>query len=154
MFEVVLFIFLGLILLGLEIFIVSFGLLTLSAIICFYWAYQLRILDEAGSSPLRLQTLGSLVVSGLAFLLYLAYGSWKVRALRRKRGPEVARVIYLETPHQGQVEWNGERWRFQSSQELCLEDHVQIERVEGLTLFVKKVISSDSAAADSLKKND
>lgn len=128
----------GLLFLGLEIFIVSFGLLTLGALVCFYWAFQMAQAVELASNPFRVQVLAAVVVSGLCFLSYLAYGGWKLKRRRQLAPLQRVKVIHLDSAQEGYVEWNGERWHFKSPTPVTLGDELVVDRIEGLVVFVSK----------------
>jgi membrane-bound serine protease (ClpP class) len=139
MLEVGLWVILGLVLLGLEVFIISFGILTLAAVSCFYLSFQMARQEVLLSPPWRLQVLAGVIVTGILFLAYLAHGSWQLRHRRRSKTQEEALVIHLDSANAGQVDWHGERWRFQSKQPVAMGDKVRIERVEGLLVWCEKL---------------
>lgn len=138
MIEIGLWIVLGMVLLGLEIFIVSLGMLFVGALGCFYWAYLLLNGPLLSHDPLKVQILAGIIFCGLSFLVYLSLDAWKRKHQVSSIKKEQARVIHLDSSNEGQVEWRGERWHFRSKQELKLEDVVTIDSVEGLTMTVSK----------------
>ncbi|MEY4616918.1 MAG: hypothetical protein RJB66_1878 [Pseudomonadota bacterium] len=138
MIEIGLWIVLGIVLLGLEIFIVSLGMLFIGALACFYWAYLLLNMPLLSHDPLRVQILAGIIFCGLSFLAYLALDTWRRKHKLSTTKKEQARVIHLDSSCEGQAEWRGERWHFRSKQELKIGDDVTIDSVEGLTITVSK----------------
>lgn len=138
MFEILLWVSLGMVLLGLEVFIMSLGMLFVGALGCFYWAYILSTMPEVVYDSLRVQVLSGLIVCAASFLVYLAFDSWKLKKHPRHKKKEHAKVIYLDSGQEGQVEWQGERWHFRSDVALSMGEDVVIEKVEGLTVIVSR----------------
>ncbi|MFP4516030.1 MAG: NfeD family protein [Desulfovibrionales bacterium] len=135
-----LFILLGLLLFFLEIFVSSFGLLSLAGIVALFIGSLVLYRVEYGFPALPLQTITTTVI-GVSLLLGLAvYLVTKAQTRKPELGLEAligqrADVLRWENG-QGQVLVRGEVWRAVSDTSFGKGDVVQVTAVEGLTLHV------------------
>ncbi len=140
----VLLILLGLLLLGLEIKVTSYGMLTVGGIISLLFGSM--ILIDAPEPELQLSPRFVLpVVIGFAtigiVLVRLGLASLRKRAVSGQEGmlgaaAEVVRDISLDRA--GQVRVKGEIWRATAGEALSAGTRVRVTGIEGLTLVVQK----------------
>lgn len=127
-----------------EIFVPSFGALGIGGIIAFVLGgiFLFDPSQTAYSLPLLTILPTALVFGGL--MIGIGYLLLKNRKLRVQTGYEemlgkVAKVKHLETSRTGSAQVHGELWKFESQEDLNMNDQVVVTAVDGLTLKVKKV---------------
>jgi membrane-bound serine protease (ClpP class) len=133
----------GVALLIAESFVASFGVLGAGGIVAFI-AGSLFLFDPQTSGgyrlPLDLIVTTSLIL-GLS-MFGLAYMAFKTRDVRRKGsyddllGETGVVVVVDENQQSGQLEVNGETWRFESKEKISVDQKVVINQYKGLTLTV------------------
>jgi membrane-bound serine protease (ClpP class) len=134
----------GLVLLGLEVKVASFGLLTVGGMLSLIFGSMM--LFDSSSPELRV----SLSVVLPVVLAFTAIAAFLVRlGLTSQRRPAVTgmegmlnevgeAITAMEAGTPGRVRVRGEVWRAISNARLNPGDHVRITNVEGLTLTVRK----------------
>tara|TARA_B100001248_G_C27392140_1_gene463080 strand:- start:2095 stop:3351 length:1257 start_codon:yes stop_codon:yes gene_type:complete len=137
-------IILGIVFFILELFVPSFGALGIGGIIAFALG-GVFMFDSASyyQLPLGQIVLSSLFLGLVMFgIVYMAARTFKLKktmGLESAIG-ETAEVVYLKegSTKEGEVMWRGERWRFQSQEDVKLEETVVITSKKGFQLKVKK----------------
>jgi membrane-bound serine protease (ClpP class) len=134
----------GLLLLGLEVKVTSFGLLTLGGVISLIFGSMILIDSTAPELQLSLGVVIPVVLGFTAIAAFLV--RLGLAAQRRapvtgiegmlNEGGEVITAIVEAAP--GRVRVRGEIWQAVSNAPLQPGDHVRITNVEGLTLTVRK----------------
>jgi membrane-bound serine protease (ClpP class) len=126
-----------------EIFIPSFGALGIGGIIAFVLGgiFLFDPSQTAYSLPLVTILPTAIVFGGL--MTGIGYLLLRTRKLKVQTGSEemlgkVAKVKYLESSRTGNTQVIGELWKFESQDDLNLNDQIIVIAVEGLTLKVKK----------------
>lgn len=127
-----------------EIFIPSFGALGIGGIIAFILGgiFLFDPSQTAYSLPLVTILPTALVFGGL--MIGLGYLLLQNRKLKVQTGSEemlgkIGKVKSLENSRTGNAQLFGELWRFESQDDLTLNDQIVVIAVQGLTLKVKKV---------------
>lgn len=127
-----------------EIFVPSFGALGIGGIIAFVLGgiFLFDPSQTAYSLPLFTILPTALVFGGL--MIGIGYLVLRNRKLKVQTGSEemigkVAKVKHLETARTGSVQVFGELWKFESSEDLNVNDQIVVIAVNGLTLKVKKI---------------
>jgi len=138
-------ILLGLVLFVLEIKVVSFGLLSVGGLVCFFIGSLILFDFEYGMSGLPLSTIAgvsiglALVVGAAVFLVIRAHRRRPEQGMQALIGQKAK--VRTWSSGQGQVFVRGEVWSATASdaQEIEPGDLVEVTQVEGLTLTVHKV---------------
>lgn len=127
-----------------EVKIYSYGLLTLLASLSFGFGSFYLIEKSSGVSiSMSLIIIASVVLVGLTVLL--VYLGLNAQRKRKSSGSESligaeAKVTNEIFPDKtGEITILGERWRAKSNEHFAVNDTVIIEKVIGLTVFVKKI---------------
>jgi membrane-bound serine protease (ClpP class) len=135
-------ILLGVLLMILEAFVTSFGVLGFGGVVSFFLG-SLFLFDPLTSGyqlPLGLILPTTLVLGALMFgIAYLALSTrrrTKQSDFSVLEGREAV-VCFLDSDKEGQVEINGEIWGFRAENPVALQDKVVVVKHEGLTLIVK-----------------
>lgn len=134
---------LGVVFLIAEIFVTSFGVLGIGGIIAFVLG-GIFLFDPAHTGyvlPLLTILPTALVFGGLMF--GVGYLMLKTRKLKVQTGSEEmigknAKVWKLESVRSGNVKLHGEIWKFESQEDLKVNDPIVVVAVDGLTLKVKR----------------
>ena len=145
----VLLILLGLILMMAEAFVPSFGALGLGGMASFVFG-GLLLFDSSAtgvSLPLYVLLVPALLLGAISFFLArLAYKSFEKKKTRKKFDYKDLRgkVVSLGEQGEGQIEIQGETWKFHSSSSVALGEEVQVIDKKGLTFEVQKIKKQDS----------
>lgn len=140
----------GLIMLGFaliigEIFITSFGILTIGSIISFL--FGLRVLfDSEKSAGVAVSMWVIIIIIALLISMALLIGRLIIKDFSRKpvtgleamEGEEAEVMEWNSNKHSGKVMVHGEIWNAVCSGEIKKGDKVKIIRAEGLTLHIEK----------------
>jgi membrane-bound serine protease (ClpP class) len=137
----------GIALLILEVFIVSYGILSISGLIAFTMGSLFLFHGEGGfisvQYPVIISSLAGVVVSIGLILWYLYSESKKLKKTEDFFLPIGARghVLTKLAPEEYQVKVRGEIWKARSNQELQVDDLVEVASVdsEHLIISIKKV---------------
>ncbi len=126
-----------------EIFVTSFGVLGIGGIIAFVLGgiFLFDSSQTAYSLPLMTILPAALVFGGM--MIGIGYLLLRTRKLRVQTGFEemvgkTGKVRVLNSAKTGSVKLHGELWKFESQDDLSLNDEIQVIAVSGLTLKVKK----------------
>ena len=138
-------ILLGLLLLGLEIKVTSYGMLTAGGVISLLLGSMILIDAPEPELQLSLQFVVPVVVGFAAigiFLARLGLAAQRRRAVSGEAGMvgaigEVLLAINSDRP--GQVRVHGEIWRAVAPEPIAAGARVQVTRIDGLTLTVQKL---------------
>lgn len=134
----------GVVLLIAEAFVAGFGILGLGGLISFFIG-SLFLFDpaESGYSLSLAVILPTTLIVGslLIFVAYLAFSSRKVKP-QTGTAPMLNHVgivtqVLKDDSKVGYIEIEGELWRVASEKPLSVGDHVVVQKIEGLTLYVK-----------------
>lgn len=134
----------ALILFVFEVKIISYGVLTLFGVIAFSIGSYYLIEKSSGMSI----SISFIIVAScllIAFSILLLYLGLNAQKTRKSTGSESllgseAIVSSEITPEKaGEIIHLGERWRANSSENISKGEKVLIEKVSGLTVFVKKI---------------
>ena len=134
----------GLVLLGLEVKVTSFGLLTVGGALSLIFGSMMLIDSTAPELQLSLGVVVPVVVGFTAiaaFLVRLGLTAQRKPAVTGMAGMlnesgEALTAIEPGTP--GSVRTHGEIWRAMASESIAPHDRVRVTSVEGLTLTVRK----------------
>lgn len=140
---------LALILLGVafiiaEVFVASFGILGIGGILSFVVGSLLLFDREATGYALPWTLIAAVTIVVAGFLLGVGYLAVRTLRGRRKdadfdlKTKKVKLVSVDSHGRSGQVEIQGELWKFISEDELKLTDEVQVNSRQGLTLRISK----------------
>lgn len=137
---------LGIILLIMEVRIVSYGLLTVGGVLCLFLG-SLMLFDSPytfmrASIPLILAfTLGTIGVA--LFLVTMVVRSYKKQVATGMEGMINARgEVTIWNNGSGKVFVHGEIWNAACDEELVMGDQIEVVKIEGMKLFVKKLHNS------------
>lgn len=133
----------ALILLIFEIKVVSYGILTFFGTLSFaFGAYYLIEKNSGVSVSMSIIIISSLALAALSiFLLYLGLNAQKNRKSLGSEsliGTEAVVSSAIYTDKNGEILVLGERWRAKSDENIEIGEKVIIEKVSGLTMFVRK----------------
>ncbi|MDG3086283.1 nodulation protein NfeD [Vibrio hannami] len=149
---------LGLIIVGLalllaESMIPSFGLLGFGGIVAFILGSLFLIDSELPELQVSLWIIYVIAAISSAFIIFVFRRLWTIRHKERVSGAEsligVTGHVAKGNQHKGYVFVRGERWAARCDQRLYKDDLIQVERVEGLTLIVKKAEKDKSDDGNS-----
>jgi membrane-bound serine protease (ClpP class) len=136
-------IFLGIIMLILEMFVPSFGALGVGGIIAFILGgiFLFDTSQTAYHLPLYTILPTALVLGGL--MIGIGFLALRNRKIKVKTGSEnmigkKLKIAFLENSRKGKVKYHGEFWNFESHSDVEEGDQVIVTEVNGLTLKVKK----------------
>jgi membrane-bound serine protease (ClpP class) len=138
-------ILLGLLLLGLEIKVTSYGMLTVGGVVSLVLGSMILIDAPEPDLQLDLRFVVPVIVGFTAigvFLVRLALVAQRKRSVTGEAGMvgAVADVLLAITPEQpGQVRAHGEIWRAAAAEPIAAGARVRVTAVEGLTLTVQKI---------------
>jgi len=141
----VLLILLGLLLLGLEIKVTSYGMLTVGGVVSLVLGSMILIDAPEPELQLSLQFVVPVIVGFTAigvFLVRLALAAQRKRSVTGESGMigTVADVVAAIAPGQaGQVRVHSEIWRATASETIATGSRVRVTGIEGLTLTVQKL---------------
>ncbi|HRP01266.1 MAG TPA: nodulation protein NfeD [Candidatus Kapabacteria bacterium] len=139
-------IFLAIILFILEIFIQSYALLTIGGIVSFTFGSLLLI--DSPEEFMRV-SLSLIIVSTLLTALLFGTIVWLgIKAQNKKKAQNVSEMSGMQgyslsaftTGNNGKVHLNGEIWQAISLDDIEKGDKVEVEKIEGFKLIVKKII--------------
>jgi membrane-bound serine protease (ClpP class) len=127
-----------------EVKVFSYGALTLLATLSFgFGSYYLIDKSSGVSISMSFIIIASLVLVGLAVLLiYLGLNAQKKRKSTGSEaliGAEAKVTEEINSEKNGEIIILGERWRAQSNEKISKNETVIIEKVSGLTVFVRKI---------------
>lgn len=127
-----------------EIFVTSFGFLGIGGIVAFVLGGLFLFDSSQTAYSLPLVTILPTAIVFGGTMIGLGYLLLRTRKLKVQTGSEEmlakkGKVKSLETPRIGNVQVHGELWKFESQDDLVINDHVEVIAVNGLTLKVKKV---------------
>jgi membrane-bound serine protease (ClpP class) len=134
----------GLLLLGLEVKVASFGLLTIGGVLSLIFGSMMLIDSTAPELQLSLGVVVPVVLGFTAiaaFLVRLGLAAQRRSAVTGMEGmlnEPAASLTAIEPGTPGRVRVHGEIWRAVSDNRIEPGDHVRITNVEGLTLTVRK----------------
>lgn len=136
-------IFLGVVLMILEIFVTSFGVLGAGGVVAFFLGSVFLFDPQTSGYDLPLSTiLPTTVLLGMV-MLGIAWLALSTRKLRNQAdfgvllGKEGHVTMLDESKKSGQIHVNGEIWKFKSKQELEMGDNVIVTKHKGFTLHVQ-----------------
>jgi membrane-bound serine protease (ClpP class) len=138
-------ILLGLLLLGLEIKVTSYGMLTVGGVISLVFGSMILIDAPEPELQLSLQVVVPVVIGFTAigvFLVRLALVAQRIRSVTGESGMvgAVADVLQPIAPDRpGQVRAHGEIWRAAAPEAIDAGARVRVTGIEGLTLTVEKM---------------
>jgi membrane-bound serine protease (ClpP class) len=141
----VLLILLGLLLLGLEIKVTSYGMLTVGGVVSLVLGSMILIDAPEPELRLSMQFVVPVIVGFTAigvFLVRLALAAQRKRSVTGESGMigTVADVVATIAPGQaGQVRVHSEIWRATASETIATGSRVRVTGIEGLTLIVQKL---------------
>jgi membrane-bound serine protease (ClpP class) len=132
---------LGLGLFAAEVFIPSYGVLSIGGVIAFSLGAVMLIDSDAPGFGVPRALIGALALITLGFVLMLATMMLRVRRRAPSSGVRtmigvVGEVVEADGPD-GWVELEGERWRARGAQALARGQRVRVVRVDGLTIEVE-----------------
>lgn len=135
---------LGIIFLVAEVFVSSFGILGIGGVVSFFVGSVLLFDREVTGYTLPWTLIGFVTLILAGFLL--GVGFLALRTLRRRKKDadydlKTKKVKLVSVDSQGragQVEIQGEFWKFTSDEELKVTDAVEVINRQGLTLKIKK----------------
>ena len=134
-------IILGLIFFIVEAFTPTFGLFTLGGIISFILG-SIMLFNQPEFIKVSLKTIVPLVVTLGTFSLFVLTKIIQAHFRKSLSGKEglIGKVgtAYTDISQSGKIFIHGEIWNAQSDEEIKKEEKVEVIRVEGLTLTVKK----------------
>ena len=134
----------GLLLLGLEVKVASFGLLTVGGVLSLIFGSMMLIDSTAPEMQVSLSVIVPVVLGFTAIAVFLV--RLGLKALRTppvtgvegmvNEGGEALTPIGPGTP--GRVQTHGEIWRAVASEPIAPHDRVRVTSIDGLTLTVRK----------------
>lgn len=135
---------LGLAFLVAEIFVTSFGALGIGGIIAFVLGgiFLFDSTQTAYSLPLMTILPTAIVFGGVMIgigMLLLRTKGLKVQTGSEEMLGKKGKVKSLENSKEGNVQVHGELWKFESQDDLIINDQIKVIAVDGLTLKVKKI---------------
>lgn len=138
-------IFLGVFLVILEIYITSFGLLFLVGLACFVMGSLFLFHDESGfisiEYPVIYSTLAG-VLGGMGFIVWFLFKDRKNKRTEHFFLPQgsLGTILTKADPTSYQVKVRGEIWKAISSENLEIDDQVEVESVDQqkLVIYIKK----------------
>jgi membrane-bound serine protease (ClpP class) len=134
----------GLLLLGLEVKVTSFGLLTVGGVVSLIFGSMMLIDSSAPELQLSLGVVAPIVIgfTGIAaFLVQLGLAAQRRKAVTGVEGmlEEVGVTLTpIEPAAGGRVAVHGETWRATSAEHILIGERVRITGIDGLTLTVRK----------------
>ncbi len=138
-------IFLGLVFLILEIFVPSFGILGIGGLISLFVGSVFLFDRETSGYALSLPLIFTVVSILAVFFFGIGYLALKTMRLKTRDTDHdllvaTGSVLFVEEDgHKGQLRITGEVWKFTSNDVLAVNDKVQVQERQGLTLKIKKV---------------
>lgn len=149
---------LALVLLAAEFMVVSYGLLTLGALVCFTLGGLMLI--DSPDEALRLQlsdmlplTLGIGLVA--AFLISLVVRAQRTPAMAGADGMIGAEgIVTLALDPHGKIETRGEFWNAESAVPVPEGARVRVTALNGLTVTVEPVVVPDAPAASTSNEGE
>jgi membrane-bound serine protease (ClpP class) len=134
----------GLLLLGLEVKVTSFGLLTVGGVVSLIFGSMMLIDSSAPELQLSLGVVAPIVIgfTGIAaFLVQLGLAAQRRKAVTGIEGmlEEIGVTLTpIEPAEGGRVAVHGETWRATSAEHIPSGERVRITGIDGLTLTVRK----------------
>jgi membrane-bound serine protease (ClpP class) len=134
----------GLLLLGLEVKVTSFGLLTVGGVVSLIFGSMMLIDSTAPELQLSLGVVAPIVIgfTGIAaFLVQLGLAAQRRKAVTGVEGmlEEIGVTLTpIEPAAGGRVAVHGETWRATSAEDIPSGERVRITGIDGLTLTVRK----------------
>lgn len=135
---------LGVVFLIAEIFITSFGFLGIGGIIAFVLGGLFLFDSSQTAYSLPLMTILPTAIVFGGTMIGIGYMLLRSRNLKVQTGSEEmlgkkGKVKSLESARLGNIQVHGELWKFESQEDLIINDQVEVIAVNGLTLKVKKI---------------
>lgn len=136
---------LGFVLIISEIFITSFGLLTVGSVVSFIFGLR-ALFDSERSAGVTVSMWVTIIIIAILISIALLIGRLIIKDFSRKpvtgleamEGVEADVIEWDSQKHTGKVMVHGEIWNAVCSMEIMKGDKVKIVRADGLTLHVEK----------------
>lgn len=133
----------GVFLLVLEVFIVSYGILSIAGIIAFVMGSLFLFHGDTGFISVQYPVIISTLAGTAAAVGFIVWYLWKDKKKQKLSEdfflPVGAKgtVLTKMNSHEYQVKVRGEIWRASSEEDLAVNDHVNVTFIDPKTLFIK-----------------